>query len=203
MSVKIEIHGSAVTVESPYNERFVAKARRLGGKWNPGEKCWAFDARSENLVRDLCQQIYGDDGITADTVTLRVRWTERGEQPQGSISLGGRVIASASGKNSRASWGRDVVVLAGYCGSGGTTKYWHTWVDKGTVVLLRDFPRTLAEQLCADPSDPICTIEPEQPVIDREALAAERERLLGRVAEIDSLLGGAVGGEQEQQEDSP
>jgi hypothetical protein len=57
--------------------------------------------------------------------------------------------------------------------------------------------------LCADPSDPICTIEPEQPVIDREALAAERERLLGRVAEIDSLLGGAVGGEQEQQEDSP
>ncbi len=189
MAVKIEIHGGSLTVKSSYNENFAHKARLLGGKWDREDKCWAFDARSEGLVRELCQRVYGDNGITADTVTLRVRWTKREEQGCGSVSLGGRVIASASGKNSGASWGRDVVVLAGYCGSGGSTKYWHTWVGAGTEVLLRDFPRTLATQFCADPSEPICTIEPEKPVIDKAALATERERLLARVAEIDALLG--------------
>jgi len=191
-AVKIEIHGGRLTVESPYNEDFVAEARLLGGKWNRDERRWAFDARSEGLVRELCRKVYGDDGITADTVTLRVRWTERVEQTCDTVSLGGRVIAAATGKRSGASWGRDVIVLEGHCGSGGSTKYWHTWVAEGTDVLLRDFPRQLAEQFCAGTSSPICTIEPEQPIIDRAALEAERERLKARVAEIDSLLGRAV-----------
>lgn len=34
----------------------------------------------------------------------------------------------------------------------------------------------------------VVSIEPEAPVIDRAALAAERERLVARLAEIDGLL---------------
>lgn len=184
MSVTVTRNDTIIRVQSPYNSEFVRDAKRLGGKWR--DKQWVFDARDESRVRDLCRRVYGTDGTVSDTVTLRVEWREADAVTCGAITVGGRTIARAIGRDSGARLGDGVVLLNGEFRSGGSTHNWSTTVDAGTVVLVRDFSRTLAESL----ESGVCVtyaIEPDGDV-DRDALIAERETLLRRVAEIDRLL---------------
>lgn len=194
MTVTIAKTGSNITVTAEYNSRFVAHAKDLGGKWE--SPCWVFDARDEQRVRDLCRDVYGTDGVTADLVTLRIEWMEDGAAPCAPIGVHGRTIARAYGRDTGAKLGDGIVLLEGGFDSGGSQRNWKTTVDAGTVVLVRDFPAAAAKRLIAKQKETdtrVYSIEEETPVVDRGALAAERERLLARIAEIDGLLSeGAV-----------
>ena len=66
-------------------------------------------------------------------------------------------------------------------------KYWETKCDERTVVEILDVPRASVGD--AEGWE-IEIIEEAQPAIDREALEAEKERLLARLAQIDELLAG-------------
>jgi hypothetical protein len=201
MTVEITTSGSTLTIRSPYNAEFVTAAKCLGGKWRDG--AWHLDARDEARARTLCREIYGTDGASvADVVTLRVEWRQSDSQHTDPISLHGRTIARATGRDSGARLGDGVAMLSGRFGSGGSMKNWRTTVAAGTIVLVRDFPRAAAEALLAAQAEEtrvvgvdgwegpviVYEIEAESAPVDRDALRAERERLVARLAEIDAIL---------------
>ena len=192
MNVTITKSPTNIRVASPFNRNFVSAAKMIGGKW--ASPHWVFDVRDEDRVRDLCMEHYGEDGrATTERVTLRATFPGGVGVFGDSIRLAGREIASAFGRDSGAKIGSGVVVLSGGFASGGSMKNWKTVIHEDTVVLVRDVPRALADRLLADggldqEKAVAVAIEPEAPAIDRDALAKERERLVARVAEIESIL---------------
>lgn len=185
MTISIKTAGGALECRSPYNSIFVERARNLGGKFRGG--AWYFDARDESRVRELCREVYGSDGDSSDTVTLRIEWQEDRANTCGPLAVSGRTIATAFGRDSGAKLGEGVVVLSGGFSSGGSVKNWQTKVAAGTVVLVRDFPRSMAEALSSNKYESRqYSIEPES--VDRAALDSERARLLARLAEINANL---------------
>lgn len=190
MTVSIQTNGGQMSVVAPYNCKFVAQAKNWGGRWNP--PAWVFRPQEESRVRALCVDLYGEDGHGAvDTVTLRIEWTQSGSISQEPIMANGRTIARATGRDSGARMGESIILLSGGFSSGGSVKNWTTTVDAGTVVLVRDFPRACAENLVSKNNATnrrVYAIEAEAPTIDRDALQAERERLVARIAEIGLLI---------------
>lgn len=187
-TVALATTSTTISVKSPYNSKFVEAAHKLNGKFDRGT--WAFDARDAQRVRDLCFQIYGDDGVRKDQVTLRIEWLKGTGATCDSLQAHGRTIARASGRDSGAKLGEDVVLLEGAFTSGGSMKNWSTDVSTGTIVLVRDFPRAAALELVAKESAyRKYSIEEEAPIVDREALMAERQKLQLRIVEINTLLG--------------
>lgn len=162
MSVKIEtLGGNAITVSTPYHPDFPRRARSLGGKWNSA--LWVFDARDESRVRQLCREIYGEDGETpqGDLVTLRATFSDRSRlSVRGAgIYIAGRCIARAYSRDSGARLGEGVVMIEGTAGSrgsdavrsGGSRANWETIIDGPCVIEIRDVPRAAAEKAIADP----------------------------------------------------
>ncbi len=189
MTIRIETSGSSIHVQAPYNSDFVARAKKLGGKWEKPN--WVFDARDEERVRELCRELYGSDGLTTDLCTLRIEWRTDASASASAIEVSGRTIARAFGRDSGAKAGDGIVILSGGFGSGGSVKNWTTRVQAGTIVLVRDFPRAEAERHIAEQKaddNRVYSIEPEAPVIDREALMAERDKLRARIIEIENIL---------------
>jgi hypothetical protein len=188
--VTISVVGSQLSVTAPYNSNFVRFAKRCTAKYQTGGEWW-FDARDEARVREACLRYYGSDGHLVDVVTLRVTWPVEASTWHGPIAVFGRPVASATGRDSGARLGNGIVLLEGGFGGGGSRINWTTEAWAGTVVLVRDFPRAMAEQLILSEPDRYA-LEPEKPVIDREALEAERESLMRRLTEIDAMLLEAV-----------
>jgi DNA repair protein RadC len=48
-----------IAVRSPFHPNFPARARGLGGAWDPVQRLWVFDAAAHDRVKSLCQEIYG------------------------------------------------------------------------------------------------------------------------------------------------
>ncbi|PJJ97046.1 hypothetical protein CO615_10475 [Lysobacteraceae bacterium NML75-0749] len=193
MSITVTTEGGLVRVIAPYSAAFVEKAKRIGGKWKA--KTWVFDTRDEQRVRKLCIEIYGEDGSpTVDRVTLRVTFDARHCVTHGSISIGGRDVARAFGRDSGAKLGDGVVIIEGGFSSGGSVKNWQTTVSKsGATVLIRDMPTEMANRIINDlPSGVIAAcIEDESAqisIVDVDALVKEREALLAKIAAIDEAL---------------
>ncbi|HQP51908.1 MAG: hypothetical protein KBH82_10275 [Syntrophorhabdaceae bacterium] len=173
--VDIEINGDFINVKSLYNSEFVSKAKLMGGKWD--NNCWRFNALNENLVRDLCIEIYGTDGDTVpDVVTVEVEISDSGDT--GPVCFCGWPIARAYGRDSGAKVSDNVVLLDGTVKSGGSVKNWKTIVD-GTFLIHR-FPRKKAELLG------LKVVTKKENII--EALISEKNRLLKRLSEIDAIL---------------
>lgn len=190
-TVQTSVSATQIRVVSPYLPAFVSAAKRLGGRWSA--PAWVFDVRDEARVRTVLVECYGTDGTEplGPTVTLRLELKPGHCEDRAGIRIAGREIARAFGRDSGAALGPGVVLVDGTLTGGGSMKNWVTRVGAdGATVLLRDVPAATADRLQADP--PGCllsvSVEPEEPVIDREALAAERERLTARIAEIDKLL---------------
>jgi len=61
MPVSIVEQDGRIAVRSPYHPNFPARARLLGGEWDPGRHLWLFDASEDDRVRSLCREIYGSD----------------------------------------------------------------------------------------------------------------------------------------------
>lgn len=197
MAVTTTLTDGKLSVQSPYHPDFPKRARKLGGKWDGGSKRWSFDARDEPRVRELCREIYGEDGSAdAETCTIRVRYPTQGWADKGALYVAGRQVARAFGRDSGARLGEGVVLFEGDIGSGGSRNNWATVCDKGTVFEVRDVPVPAAEAaLCdADVDDLEITILRDGEV-DREALRAEGLRLLARLREIEAALGEAIADE--------
>src|ERR1700757_2994030 len=63
----IEEEDGRIAVSSPYHPNFPARARSLGGIWNPARRVWVFDSADHDRVRSLCREIYGTENDEAGT----------------------------------------------------------------------------------------------------------------------------------------
>ncbi|WP_336324789.1 hypothetical protein [Stenotrophomonas muris] len=191
MDIEINVYDELISVIAPYNTAFIAQAKRIGGKWDGGEKSWDFDIKMEGDVRALCLQFYGTDGLKVDLCIIEIDLPADKEQWQGPLTLAGRVLASARGRDTGAVLGKGVSVLKGCFTSGGSRKNWTTAVGpNGVTALIRDFPRASADSLIAKGELPVRIVEDAQN--DRNNLVSEKENLLARLAEIEKLLEGSA-----------
>jgi hypothetical protein len=188
--IELQVQNDQLQVRSPMNTLFGQRAKKIGGRWNPREAAWVFDARVGDKVRALCIECYGNDGTTfEELVDIRIKFLRDLVASKGPITVFGRVIGSAKARDSGARLGNGVVLEEGKISSAGSYVNWTTAVDAGTVVLLFDVPKAL---VLAGGSKyvEINIVEPSQPTSEDHAneLIAERDRLLARLAHIDSLI---------------
>ncbi len=189
MSITIENTGSEVIVKAEYNSIFVQKAKAYRGKWQAPH--WVFDVRDEQRIRDLCKDVYGSDGVTSETVTLRIEWRRATYVNCGAFFVHGRKIAGVREGIPPARLGHGIILLEGGFDSGGSRKNWETTVEAGTVVLVRDFPAGRAKELIEEQTEEdtrFYSIEDEATTITRDDLIAERDKLMARLEEVNALL---------------
>lgn len=191
VSISKDVTAGTIAVQAPYHAEFVAKAKNMGGKWQSPR--WVFDIRNENLVRQACIDCYGTDGeTTADTVTLKVSLAGGSYCLRSAITLCGRTIARAFGRDSGARLGDGIVLLEGEFISSGSMKNWATEVrEGGAIVLIHDFPRVrISDAKKESESITVLEVIDESENTDIESLVKEKERLLARIAEINQIIGG-------------
>lgn len=183
---RIETAGNKAYVYTPYNPDFVSSVKRhIGGaRWDATKKAWGIPAESVDAVRQIMMDVYGEtDEAAAERVDVRVTFLEDWDVKCGPVRLFGRVIASAFGRDSGARVGDGVVFEQGSPCSGGSRANWYTTVPEGCVCVIHNVPKTVV-----DIDDDSIKVEILGEKIDREALEAEKAKLLARIAEIDALL---------------
>jgi len=116
------------TLRADYNENLVAACRKLGGKWDGDEMAWIFSGLVESEVEDL-DAIYNSEMIAVeldfhDDVVGRCA----------PVSMFGIRLASATGRDSGASFESGISVIEGGADSQGSSKNWQTVIKQGTIL---------------------------------------------------------------------
>jgi len=181
--MEIKIENGKVKVQSAYNAAFIKRARMVGGKWEP--PYWEFSQEDEELVRNLCMDIYGQDGRTpAEMVTIDVNLDAYPHDPSGELFLGSMSIAHRTGRDRPVKLPDGVILVSGgFPDSGGSANHPRLTEERGTVLRVKNFPMTLYERM--EDKTGLTIVDK---TIDRFALLAERETLMKRLAEIESIL---------------
>lgn len=113
MNIQITIQGNVCRAITPYSPAFVRAAKARRAQWEPSTKAWIFPAAAEDSVRALCREVFGTDGVAPiAAVTIRVA-AEEVDYAEGKMELGGRCIASRSGRDVPVRLGEGVTVIAG------------------------------------------------------------------------------------------
>lgn len=190
MAIKIENEGTAAYITSPYNPDFVQRVKALGGRWDASRKQWKISVNAVDAAREIMSEIYGETDVApaVETVTLIVNSVEQAEELHGSITLAGKTIAAASGRDSGARIGEDVAFRVGAPESSGSVKNWRTRIPEGCTIEVYNVPKAKAEEIMANPPSWASICIKDQVKIDRAALEAEKTKLLARLAEIEGLL---------------
>ena len=187
--MKIAIEQEQALLYTPYNPDFVRRVKTIGGaRWDAKNRVWRIPVEAVDQARQIMREVYGECDLPDNTerVTVKLTFSKDVIAELGPIIIYGKQIASASSRDSGARVGQDVVFLEGEPGSGGSRNSWNTYIDAGSVVQVRNVPESmLTEPL---PDGATYEIVPSKPAIDREALLAEKERLLARIAEINKML---------------
>lgn len=189
---KLERTATQLRLTSPYNPDFISAAKAdLGAKWD-GD-CWCFDTRDETAVLKLIERKYGwKDGMPL--VSVGLKFNEGRHYGTGPCILLGRVIASATGRDSGAKLGDGVRLQAGDgADSGGSAKNWTTEIADGSEFIVHDVPAQMAQDYVDGKRESrnvvIEIIRPATPApVATAALTDERAALVTRIAEIDALL---------------
>ncbi len=123
--------GGIVTLKPKlYNEYLTSRCRDLGGKWDADAKCWVFAKMVADEVENLEEQ-YNSDFIIVD---IAANGGDISEHP--AVTFAGYIIARASGRDSGATLGHGVSMLAGAIRSGGSIKNWAAQVKNRSVFRL-------------------------------------------------------------------
>lgn len=220
-TVKLKDGKYRLRVSSPYHPDFPAAARKLGGSWQASDREWSFDPRDEARVKALCKACYGADGTEdgSELATVRVdldafsygycaehpdctahargscrREINRDFIKDSEIFFCGRLIAKVWGRDGDARLGDGVVVIAGSFGSGGSKRYPRIRWDSGTVVEIRDVPRSVAEAADEYKGVTIVAGETHEPV-ETGGLNADGKELAALLALEDLIIHRAEQGE--------
>lgn len=177
-TVKITKTDTKVVLSTPYHPNLPSRAKALGGKFNPQNKTWVFDARDEQRVRDLAREIFGTDGspITEPLVTVKFS----GHMPGSEYWKFGRLIARRPGRDAEVQLGEGVVLVEGYfLGRNGSMRY-PVIGGEGTVLEIRDVPLSMARRAIAE--DSRFSIVEDAPVAEHNPLAQfSNEELLAEL----------------------
>lgn len=190
-TMKIEITGEFANVFTAYNPDFVKQIKTIGGaRWDAAQKAWKVPANTVDDVRSIMQEVYGETDVPAasnEKVNVRLTFEKQICEWRAPVTIFGKTIASAFGRDSGARVGDGVSFVSGRPQSGGSMKNWETVIPVGCVCVLHDVPKAMATQDNI-PDGVSFEIEQRSEEAERNALLAERERLIRRIAEIDALL---------------
>lgn len=59
--VRFYVTNGIISVESPYNTKFIAEAKRLNGKWDSENRSWNFPAESRSRLTKTLKSIFDFD----------------------------------------------------------------------------------------------------------------------------------------------
>lgn len=186
--IKIETVNGTARIFTPYNAEFVKKIKNVGGrKWDSSQNCWTVPETEIDTVRDYMMEVFGESDLPDEDgkITIKVTFNDDASKLTAPVTLYGKEIARAWGRDSGAKIGDDVTLISGRITSGGSQKNWRTVIDAGSVFKIRDVPK---KALKIPTNYDVTVEEVEEPTINREALKEEKAKLLARIAEIDSLL---------------
>ena len=177
-----------IAITSPYSAAYVRDIKQIGGKWNPTSKTWTVDERDEDRLNTVLAQHFGwnPEQGEGELVTFRITLTGRNAYTR-EYTIAGRRIAYRAYRDSAPILADGVVIVEGNFTSSGGSKAGPMLFDaktpqgKAVTLEVRDFPKGALE--AAGIAYELVTTG-----IDREALEAEKTRLLARLAEIDALL---------------
>lgn len=186
-SIQLTISEDKLKVVTPYNEGFVAKCRNLRGKFQGG--AWWFDDSIIDYVREAMIMFYGTTGeVPFENCTLFIS-DFSGSEFCGPVTLFGRTVARAAGRDSGARLGDDIILIKGSCGSGGSVKNWKTEVINASFEM-KNFPipsLDLAEVKAAIEAG-WCEVRYSKKKRDPEVVKAEIEMLKAKIAELEVEL---------------
>lgn len=194
-NINITINNGKANLYTPYNANFVAQIKHIGGaKWDSANRCWTIPADMVDEAREIMVSVYGycDEQDSAETVTVEINTTDSlWSAERESITMFGKTVAQAWGRDTGAKVGADVAIISGKVGSNGSAKNWVSTVEAGSKIILKNVSKAIYEKeieatLAKYGKD--CTIKVIDQNIDREALKAEKEKLMARLAEIEKLL---------------
>ena len=187
--MKITTKNGKAYISTPYNKEFISKIKQIGGaRWNGSEKCWVIPESEIDTARQYMQEVYGETDLPDDgeRITVDVTFLEMASDWHEGITLFGKQICRAFGRDSGAKVGDDVTLIEGKIGSGGSRANWSTIVHEGAKFRIRNVTRAALQ---IDHPYNIKVEEVKKDGIDKEALRIEKEKLLARLAEINALLG--------------
>lgn len=181
-----------VKVVSPYSNEFVQIARQMNGVFNRETKAWYFPAEDLDVVRGRVKEIYGVDPLEdeqEETVSVQFDIGEScGNYYYRSFFAMGRDIAYRPGRDSSVRLGEGVTLVAGkFPSSGGSVKNPNINPEPGTVLRVRNVPRSLAEKFIEEENGEIVgEAKSESPLDTAYRLASalskeDREELIRRL----------------------
>ena len=188
--MEIKIKDQAALVYTPYNADFVKKIKAIGGaRWDGESKAWKVPANTVAEVRAIMMDVYGetDEPVECEKVNVRLTFESSIHGWHAPVTILGKTIASAWGRDSGARVGDDVSFVEGNPTSGGSVKNWTTVIPEGSICVLHDVPKAMVKDENV-PDGVRYEIEDRSAEVQRNALIQERERLLRRIAEIDAQL---------------
>lgn len=127
---------TVMSVNSPYNTKFIEYARKLHGKFNKVTRAWDFSPKAKSKVFDALRTVYNyeEPGIVVEKVDILVTINEKVFGFKGDVILGGRIIAVGKERDSGAYEGNDVNMIKGEMNTDGSRKNWYTYIDAGTAL---------------------------------------------------------------------
>ncbi len=150
MTIKCEKEANNILrVTYPFNkrahERLVRFGRPVWSGVNGGT--WTFNAAFEKEIREVLIEVFGTDGtIGVELATVKVTFTKKVSATQTSVRYAGKVFADAYSKNSGATTGPDVELVAGTIGSAGSAKNWVSVVYAGAKFIVKNvYPKLIPE----------------------------------------------------------
>lgn len=177
-------------IDVPFSPTFIERIKKAGGRWDGQSRVWVVDERTIEIVREIMRAVYGCDDRPQELVNVRIIIGEDSiNMKLGPVAIFGRNIASARGRDSGAKVGEGVVFKKGGCDSGGSRNNWCTVVLKNSEIVIYDVPRGAVDEKIGW-QDWYGTYEIVENDVGDQRIALEKERdvLLKRLAEIESLL---------------
>lgn len=131
--------------------------------------------------------MYGECGDLQDDiarVTVELNLDEYDYDNHDGVKIGDITVAIRTGRDQAVRLSSNTMLISGgFPESGGSAKYPAVDAEKGTVIRVKNIPEILYEKIKNNSG--VRLIDNS---IDTDALAAEKEKLLARIAEIDSIL---------------
>lgn len=186
--MKIEVEDKKAYVFTPFNQSFVTAMRSMGGSWDKSRGAWVIDSDFIEAAREKMRQIYGADDRPVKTVTVKITAIKEITQRCGGISIFGRPVAHAFGRDSGAKVDDGIAFIKGSPISDGSVKNWHTTIPEGSVFIIKGVPEDAVKNLIEFNGETMNFDVLHEDRKGKDELLQEKENLLKRIREIDFAL---------------
>lgn len=180
-----------IRCKSPYSGGFVARARELGGTWDPAARIWIFPADARERLIDALERYYGwlPDELHSHrtvrvTLTREDAWLFRGK----SWVVMGRRLLSRTHRDWAVYPGDDVKICEGeFRDCGGSRARPRIGAPHGFATLeIADCTDRFIEELRKLCYGDVVEVQPRE--VERDALEAQARHLRMRLAEVERRL---------------